>query len=443
MKKLVTLILVLAGIVGTASAANVTRRFLAIKQVGWENVYMYASYVNASSEEVAITAGWPGTLMTHWGYRSEKDVWYIDLNIPDGVSTIKVAFNNGSSGGGNQTWDYKNLDISSEDKLFYIYNDGGDDKNRGISPVTLDYYISGWKEEEDQSDNYRQKLTFNSDGTYTCDLDFTSYTATGNRVICPFFASGESEGYPWVDWNFVIRPQYSTAKIAFENKNSSLVWDGSQCWTFKNQVIYRCTFNFPAGTWTVEPYFTRNISAGYATFSSAYDVAVAGATAYYCTGVAGGELSMSEFSDGIPAGQGALLEGSGDVTFTPAASALSAPGTNWLKPGTGATVPQTDGAGNINFILTNKTVNGSAAALKFYKVNSAGNTVATGKAYLQIPSAYVGAHEYFWFEDETTGIETAKASQKTNGEFFNLAGQRVAQPAKGLYIVNGKKVIMK
>jgi len=30
-----------------------------------------------------------------------------------------------------------------------------------------------------------------------------------------------------------------------------------------------------------------------------------------------------------------------------------------------------------------------------------------------------------------------------DGNFYNLAGQRVAQPAKGLYIVNGKKVIIK
>ena len=42
----------------------------------------------------------------------------------------------------------------------------------------------------------------------------------------------------------------------------------------------------------------------------------------------------------------------------------------------------------------------------------------------------------------TTGIETVKAVE-TKGEFFNLAGQRVAQPTKGLYIVNGKKAIIK
>ena len=46
---------------------------------------------------------------------------------------------------------------------------------------------------------------------------------------------------------------------------------------------------------------------------------------------------------------------------------------------------------------------------------------------------------------ETTGIENvANSKERTaNSLFFNLAGQRVPNPRKGLYIVNGKKVIMK
>ena len=32
---------------------------------------------------------------------------------------------------------------------------------------------------------------------------------------------------------------------------------------------------------------------------------------------------------------------------------------------------------------------------------------------------------------------------QTDGIYYNLAGQRVAQPTKGLYIVNGKKVVIK
>ena len=37
----------------------------------------------------------------------------------------------------------------------------------------------------------------------------------------------------------------------------------------------------------------------------------------------------------------------------------------------------------------------------------------------------------------------AKQSKAAANEYFNLAGQRVAQPTKGLYIVNGKTVVIK
>ena len=44
----------------------------------------------------------------------------------------------------------------------------------------------------------------------------------------------------------------------------------------------------------------------------------------------------------------------------------------------------------------------------------------------------------------STGINAVKREAITNnGEYYNLAGQRVAQPTKGLYIVNGKKVVIK
>ena len=42
----------------------------------------------------------------------------------------------------------------------------------------------------------------------------------------------------------------------------------------------------------------------------------------------------------------------------------------------------------------------------------------------------------------TTGIENVKDKKDAvSGDYFNLAGQRVAQPVKGLYIINGKKVV--
>jgi len=67
------------------------------------------------------------------------------------------------------------------------------------------------------------------------------------------------------------------------------------------------------------------------------------------------------------------------------------------------------------------------------------------KAY--IPAAKFAAaapfFEIIFSESETTGINAAKTAKQIDGAAYNLAGQRVAQPQKGLYIVNGKKVVMK
>ena len=48
------------------------------------------------------------------------------------------------------------------------------------------------------------------------------------------------------------------------------------------------------------------------------------------------------------------------------------------------------------------------------------------------------------FGDEATGIQNlTPALSEGEGVVYNLRGQRVAQPTKGLYIVNGKKVVIK
>ena len=319
------------------------------------------------------------------------------------------------------------------------------------------WYLVGKNNSWGTWDDVKKKSLISSDDVLELDKagsvfseSFTRSDFSGGFVL---ISNLNLDADNYLAWKDCLRPNSDgdTWDLTFTNfVNQTPVTDNQEKkkWIIKEDNPAEITFAYNAETnkWSVsqELPITINASAGYATFSSAYNVAIPdGVTAYFCKGIDGSkELEMDTFSGGIPANQGALLHGKGDVTFTPAASTPSTPGTNWLKPGTGDPVLQTDGAGNTNFILTNNTVNGSAD-LKFYKVNSEGNTVPAGKAYLQIPSGYVGAHEYFWFEDETTGIEAAKAAQKMNGEFFNLAGQRVAQPTKGLYIVNGKKVIMK
>jgi hypothetical protein len=43
-------------------------------------------------------------------------------------------------------------------------------------------------------------------------------------------------------------------------------------------------------------------------------------------------------------------------------------------------------------------------------------------------------------DDEATGIKAVK-NTNTDGEYYDLKGQRVTHPSKGVYIHNGRKVI--
>ena len=72
--------------------------------------------------------------------------------------------------------------------------------------------------------------------------------------------------------------------------------------------------------------------------------------------------------------------------------------------------------------------------------------VAANKAYLVVPKSEQTARiQGFSFEDGiVTGIANMnREAMINNGSVYNMKGQRVAQPAKGLYIQNGKKVVVK
>lgn len=79
------------------------------------------------------------------------------------------------------------------------------------------------------------------------------------------------------------------------------------------------------------------------------------------------------------------------------------------------------------------------------KIAKAGATASIKgfRAYFDLPAG-VGAPTAV-FEDATTGIKTMvnAGELQLNGEVYNLSGQKVQNAKKGLYIVNGRKVVVK
>ena len=78
----------------------------------------------------------------------------------------------------------------------------------------------------------------------------------------------------------------------------------------------------------------------------------------------------------------------------------------------------------------------------FYQVNS-NVTIPAGKAYLDLGHAPGAKALTFTFTD-ADGIKTIETvSAEAAAEIFNLAGQRMSRPVKGVNIINGKKVLIK
>ena len=88
-------------------------------------------------------------------------------------------------------------------------------------------------------------------------------------------------------------------------------------------------------------------------------------------------------------------------------------------------------------------LNNGSKGLGFYKVKAGGSEVGAHRAYLDATGA--SSRAFIGFADNgATGIESLQGnSSEQRMEVYNLQGVRVQQPTKGLYIMNGKKVIFK
>ena len=110
-------------------------------------------------------------------------------------------------------------------------------------------------------------------------------------------------------------------------------------------------------------------------------------------------------------------------------NAADYPATNLLQISTNTT-------GNGVYVLSNK-----GNGVGFYKW--IGGSLGAGRVYLPAPDAEGREFIGFDFDDETTGIKAFGNGESTIDGYYDLSGRKVAQPAKGLYIVNGRKVVIK
>ena len=209
------------------------------------------------------------------------------------------------------------------------------------------------------------------------------------------------------------------------------------------EIVSKCSW---LNSIKLEKHATVTIGdTGWATFSSPFatdftDITV---NAKIVTGVSGSALTMTDVTGTAAANTGLLLnadEGTYAIPLTTTGTDYSS--TNKLVAGTGAAVNYNSGAG-YNYVLAK---NGGVAVFQRIVEGTYGSvTVAKGKAHLALASN-PGAHELTldFSGGGSTDIQLTKdMGQSADGVYYNLAGQRVVQPTKGMYIVNGKKVVIR
>ncbi len=171
-------------------------------------------------------------------------------------------------------------------------------------------------------------------------------------------------------------------------------------------------------------------SAGWATWVAPFNVEVpAGVDAYYVSTADTKSATLAEVLT-IPAGEAVILKGEGTHRF----DVISAG--DLITPAPDNQLKISDGSAKDNIYVL---YNGSEGVgmYKWY-----GDALDKGRVYLP---ATAGAPEFIALGGETTGIDMVQGSsiKVQDPEIYNLAGQRVARPTKGLYIVNGKKVVIR
>lgn len=181
-------------------------------------------------------------------------------------------------------------------------------------------------------------------------------------------------------------------------------------------------------------------STGWATFNDAncaYNFEGTGVTAYIVKGATGTAITKEAVTNPA-ANTGLLITGApGPYSIPVAASGTDYSSTNQMVGGSGTEITSSTGNG-YNYVLAENT----GGEAEFQKIESTSATIPVGKAYLALSSAPAGARIFSLDDTNTTAIKDVKVGAETN-IYYDLQGRRILNPKHGLYIINGKKIILK
>ena len=356
-----------------------------------------ATLADASTEDVTASCTWTpnGALTTSdtevtisYTYKGVTKTVTQDITVNAYVQQTQfdIALNNtlfGTSYGGSASGITDDAPVSGKsNKVNVVYAGGG---NHYINNSQIRIYPNNKLTFEAPAGYVITKIVFTEDGQWSATISsdkgtYTSDTKTWTGEASSVLFTGSGSGHCRI----------SNAAITLSN-----------------------TVETPSVT-----------SAGWATYVTPCNLEFAEGDAFVVSAATASTATLAPVTK-IGANKAVLLKGEGVKTATVLNEAPAV--ANELAISTGGEI---DG-----FVLAKKN-----DKVGFYKW--AGGSLTSGKVYLPAPA---GARDYLEFSfDETTALTLVNSEKRTvNSDIYNLAGQRVANPTKGLYIVNGKKVVIK
>ena len=329
------------------------------------------------------------------------------------------------------------------------------------------------------------------------DVDGVIMTATNGKSnpTCIYSASASSIPNLRIYKNggsitFTAPSNYNIQEIAFDGKsltsfssNEQTYTGSSATWTGNaHAVTFSASASVTVNTATIKLVATETPepTSGtldfkavddeiyYATFSSDKDVIFPKDVDVYGISVTNGKVSKNsltkyiynvtdatagEDKDGavegyyVPANKGVLvlcMENSVSYYFPIKAQTVTLPANLLVAaPANGGTFTAEDGYKYYKLAYNDYD---AQTGLGFYwgADNGGAFSVKAGSAYLAVPASEANKAKGFAFDGGTTGISNVNVCDNTVKVIYNLNGQRMANMQKaGLYIVNGKKVVIR
>lgn len=230
----------------------------------------------------------------------------------------------------------------------------------------------------------------------------------------------------------------STSDKTFHNSTSSDVYyqeSGNTCAFYLEKAEQQNAFKTTALT-------VGEISANVATYSSPFPVKLPEGVDAYIAKQDGENIVLQKITGALPANTGVILSSENAAEYyipTARTTETEAEATeiadNKLVATTGSAV-----ADDVNAYILSK--NETKAVFK--KLSATNRTIAQYKAYLKLDAGTQPANLSLAFAGSNlTGIQNVTETSAKSKTAYDLAGRKVGKLQKGIYIVNGKKVIVK